>query len=116
MGIGDVGTSSFEFYEGIRILIPGAIAVALYTALSATYGIHVIQPSTDLAGAFVAALVVGLVLLYLDFPAKSAAYFAPELPTNALKEWDMVAPSGMSDLNIYFVMLDEAFPAGIRNR
>src|SRR5205823_5320665 len=51
-----------------------------------------------------------------DVPAKAAAYAAPELPDRELSRWNVDAPGKIGLRNIYFVMLDEAFPPGIRNR
>jgi hypothetical protein len=116
VAIGDVNPSSFEAYEGIRILIPGAIAVTIYGGVVATYAPSAISPGSNALVDVVAALLAGLALLFLDLPVKSVAYRNPNLPDRELRSWN-IDPSPYGDhLNLYFVMLDVSFPATIRNR
>src|SRR5258708_10028090 len=91
MGIGDVNASSFEAYEGIRILLPGAIVVTLYAYVVATWAPSLASPSANTFGAIVAALLIGLFLLFVDFPARSAVYKSRELPDPELRSWDIDA-------------------------
>lgn len=108
--------SSFDAYEGLRILLPGAIVVSLYAAVVATYNLSLPTPQANAAAAVVAALLVGLVLLFIDVPKQSAAYKGDDLPDRELRRWN-VDPSGYGGFpNLYFVMLDVSFPATIRNR
>jgi hypothetical protein len=114
--VGDVNPSSFEAYEGIRILLPGAIAVTLYGGVVTTYGLSIMSPADNALAALVAALLVGILLLFLDLPVRSAAYRNPSLPDRELRRWK-VDPSRFGDyLNLYYVMLDVSFPPTIRNR
>jgi hypothetical protein len=116
MAIGDVNPSSFEAYEGIRILIPGAIAVTIFASVVATFAPSISSPASNALAAVVAALLAGLALLFLDLPVKSVAYRNPLLPDRELRSWH-IDPSPYGDhLNLYFVMLDVSFPATIRNR
>jgi hypothetical protein len=112
----DLSPSSFEAYEGIRILIPGAIAVTIYGIAVATFAPSAVSPASNALAGVVAALLVGLALLFLDLPVKSAAYLNPNLPDRELRAWN-IDPTPYGDyLNLYFVMLDVSFPATIRNR
>jgi hypothetical protein len=112
----DVNPSSFEAYEGIRILVPGAIAVSIYAGLVSTYQLNLASPAANALGAIVAALLAGLVLRFIDFPSRSAAYKNPYLPHRELRTWGIdVKPYGRYT-TLYFVILDVSFPATIRNR
>jgi hypothetical protein len=113
MSSGELGASSFEFYEGIRILIPGAVCVGLYAGVVATFGLAAPTPHQNIIGALVAALIVGLLLHFMDFPSRSAVYRS-ELPDAELEEWEL--PPDLSRANFYFVLLDTDIPSGIRNR
>lgn len=115
MAVGDVQASSFEFYEGIRILVPGAIAVAAYGAMTTTFELNTPSPTESAAGALVAALLVGLLLYFIDLPARSQVYKAA-LPHTVLDTWTKGERGGLSSTNLYFVLLDEGIPAGIRSR
>lgn len=114
-GVADVGAGSFEFYEGIRILVPGAAAVALYAAADATLNGDRLPGATGLA-ALAAALLLGLVLHFVDAPSKSLAYTAA-LPSNLIRdEWPVTPREGMSVENAYFILVDEEMPNPIRAR
>lgn len=115
MAVGDVQPTSFEFYEGIRILVPGALVVGVYQAIVASFDIAAPQPKADALGAIVAALAVGLVLYFIDLPAKTA-YALNDQPHQELAEWDVQPPPGTGYLNLYFVLLDQQVPSGIRAR
>lgn len=115
MSPGELSASSFEFYEGIRIIIPGTVCVALYGAIVATFGLDAPSPDDSLVAAAIAALVVGLLLLFIDAPARSIAYLT-DLPDRALHNWGLELPAGGAMVNLYFVLLDTDLPAGIRNR
>lgn len=113
--IGEVSPSSFEFYEGIRILIPGALVVGAYEAVVATFRFEAPQATSDALAAFVAALVVGMVAYFLDFPSKGTA-FRYLLPDATVRQWNVPAPPGRRPETLYFLILDEVLPAGLRNR
>jgi hypothetical protein len=110
-----VSASSFEFYEGIRILIPGAVVVALYAAVIETFGLAASSPKSDVLLALVATVLAGMVLYFLDVPAK-AIVFDANLPHTTLEGWGVTPPKGFRHQNVYFVMLDTEVPAGIRDR
>ena len=116
MAIGDVSPSSFEAYEGIRILIPGAVVVTAYGAAVATVAPSAPSPASNALGAIVGALLVGLFLLFLDAPVKSAAFRNQYLPELELRSWNVDADRYGGYLSVYYAMLDTGFPATIRNR
>jgi hypothetical protein len=111
-----VNPSSFEAFEGIRILLPGALVVAIYGAVVATFAPATASPTSDALTAVAAALFVGLTLLFIDAPAKSAAYRSPDLPSWELERWGIDARPYKGNVNLYLVMLDVSFPPMIRNR
>jgi hypothetical protein len=113
MSSGELGASSFEFYEGIRILIPGAACVGLYSGVVATFGLAAPTPHESIIGALIATLIAGLLLHFIDLPSRSTVYRS-ELPDVVLEEWKL--PSGLNRVNFYFVLLDTDIPSGIRNR
>jgi hypothetical protein len=110
---GELNASSFEFYEGIRILIPGGVCVALYSGIVFTFGLNAPTPSHSIVGGVTAAIIVGLLLLFIDAPSRSAAY-RTELPDSVMHAWDL--PSEVNVVNFYFVLLDADIPSGVRNR
>jgi hypothetical protein len=110
-----IDASSFEFYEGIRILVPGAITLGLAEGVVRTV-------SSDGAGlglstfeSFVASLLIGLVFYFVDAPAK-AAVAVPLRPTDTLFSWNVTPRKGTNTVNNYFVMLDQDIPGPIRAR
>jgi hypothetical protein len=116
MPIGDVNPSSFAPYEGIRILVPGAVAVTLYVGVTSTYGIATASPTSNAFGAVVAALFVGLFLRFVDAPARCASYRTDRLPDRELRRWGVTAGEYGRFPSLYFVMLDTSFPPTIRDR
>jgi hypothetical protein len=112
---GSVSAPSFEFYEGIRILLPGGFVVALYSGVVSTFNLSAPNVGDEALAAFVAALFVGLFLLFLDVPAKSAAY-RYRLPNLELDAWEVQPPAATTTANVYFVLLDEAVPKGVADR
>lgn len=116
MPVGDVNPSSFDAYEGIRIVIPGAIVVSCYAAVTETFSTTSFSPSSNLLGGVVASLLIGLVLLFIDLPRKSAQYLNPQIPTQELWRWNVKSDLYDNYLSLYLVMLDLSFPATIRNR
>lgn len=111
-----IDAASFEFYEGIRILIPGALTVGLAEGAART--LHADHSGLQLGtfNSFVAALLIGLVFYFVDAPAK-AAVFVPLRPTDTLFSWRDARPrKGATTVNTYFVMLDEYIPGPIRAR
>lgn len=113
MSSGELGASSFEFYEGIRIFIPGAICVALYAGVVATFGLNAPMPTESIVGSALGALICGLLLYFVDFPTHSAA-FRNGLPDRELEQFEL--PSWLNRTNFYFVLLDTALPTGIKDR
>lgn len=109
-----IDATSFEFYEGIRIFIPGAVAVGLLAGIGASFNIDALAIQGKELQAIVAALAIGMVFYFLDAPAK-AAVTKPLQPTEFLRHWS-VKPQGFSTLNAYLLMLDTDIPATIRAR
>jgi hypothetical protein len=109
-----VDAASFEFYEGIRIFIPGAITVSLLTGVGATFDIASLNFTGREIQALLAALIIGLGFYFVDAPAK-AAIIRPLQPTEYLRTWK-VRPATHSRLNVYLLMLDTEIPAAIRAR
>lgn len=113
--LGEVGTSSFDAYEGIRIFIPGAVAFALGTFAAGTV-------APDLAGSIrddaiislIASLILGLILYYWDLPARSAAALVNQ-PT-AWLEAEYPKSRASELLTVYFEILNTVMPGTIRNR
>ena len=96
----NVGSSSFQAYEGIRILVPGVIVVALYDALIKTFD-RVCRPSENAFAAAVAALFIGLFLRRIDVPTRSATY-RKDLPGAELHAWPIeMKKSERGDLYSY---------------
>jgi hypothetical protein len=116
MPLGDVGSSSFAQYEGIRILVPGALAVTLYAALTATYGLSLAAPASDALGGIVGALFAGLFLRFVDAPSRCVHYRNDALPDRELGRWGVGPGTYPSLTSVYFVMLDTSFPPTIRDR
>ena len=121
MALSDVGSQSFEFYEGIRIIIPGALIVGLVDALQWTldpkHGL-----SIDTATAVVAAIAFGLLAYFVDLPRQSA-FFNRDLPSDLMRKYydEHLANTESDDVqvdhrNAFFVIADELMPAPIRAR
>jgi hypothetical protein len=85
---GEIGASSFEFYEGIRIFIPGAALVGLYAGVVATFGLDAPTPANSFVAAAVSALLAGLLLYFIDYPSRGAA-FRSGLPDKELESWEL---------------------------
>jgi hypothetical protein len=113
--INEVSPGSFDAYEGIRILIPGAIvsAVAYLTTKTVAPSVH-IDLSGDAIAWIVASLATGLVLYFLDLPAKAVA-FRELQPTEYLESTYPDVPKG-EVLTNYLLMLNTVMPANTRNR
>jgi hypothetical protein len=115
---GDLGdfTSSFEFYEGLRALVPGGFTVALYAAVSATFGFGGAASVHSTLIALVATLAAGFVLLFLDLPGK-AAVFSYNTPFAHIERWGDLRPRADATVkNIYYEILDVEVPAEIRTK
>jgi len=108
-----IDAASFEFYEGIRIFVPGAVAVGLAGGVGVTFDISWLNPTQNSLGAVVAALLVGLVLYFIDAPAR-AAVIKPLQPTETVRAWKARGP--LSTLNTYLLLLDTEVPPAIRAR
>jgi hypothetical protein len=115
MAMGEVSASSFEFYDGIRIFVPGSFVVGTYAAIAGTFGFPGGRVVDDAIVGLLSALAVGFVLMLLDFPGR-AAVTSYESPTSILASWDESPRSGRTRLNIYYLLLDSEFPPGLRTR
>src|SRR6266496_2231217 len=107
--------ASFEFYEGIQIILPGALALGLVYVTFRSFTSTGAGIDLNAASAVFAALLLGLLFYFVDAPAK-AAVFQPLQPTDLLISWGKRPREGVSTLNAYFVMLDTVIPAPIRAR
>jgi hypothetical protein len=116
MNVSNVSSSSFQAYEGIRILVPGAVMVTLYGAVVSTFDLAAPSPASNAFAAAVAALLAGLFLRFIDLPARSAAYRSRDLPDRELRRWDIDPRPYGGHTNVFFVMLDASFPPTIRDR
>lgn len=108
------GATQFEFYEGIRIVLPGALAVGLANEISSTFKLG-LRLENNPVGGIAAAILIGLIFYYVDAPAKATVY-SQNLPTEHLKDLGITTPSGYRLVNLYFVLHDEVVPKGIRAR
>jgi hypothetical protein len=114
--MGEITSSSFEFYEGLRTLVPGGLAVGLYAAIVQTFGIGGTVTFGHGLAALLATLAVGFVLLLVDLPTK-AAVFQYRTPEQFLRSWSGLSPRGnASHLTIYYEILDVEMPVGIKTR
>ena len=59
---------------------------------------------------------MGLLLLFLDLPAKAAVYSFDEPVSLLAQEWSVRPPPRASYLNVYYEIIDAEMPTGIRNR
>jgi hypothetical protein len=109
-----VDAASFEFYEGIRIFIPGAITVGIVAAINVTFGLTDVNLTQSGVNAILAALALGLLFYFVDAPAKAASFKSLQ-PTELLDSWGLKA-RGVSTLNAYLLMLDTDIPGAIRAR
>lgn len=110
-----VDATSFEFYEGIRIFVPGTLAVGIADGVARTVSTDGHGLGLGTVQAVVAALAAGLVFYFVDAPSK-AAVMTPLQPTSHLAQWKLRTKPGTGLLNNYFVMLDVLIPAGIKAR
>jgi hypothetical protein len=115
MDVSSVGSGAFEFYDGLRILIPGTFIVALYVAIGDTFGFVSGVGDVKALPAIAGALLTGILLLFLDLPS-SAAVFQYESPLNVMRAWVVSPPKGSYLLNVYYEILDSEFPGTIRTR
>jgi preprotein translocase subunit YajC len=109
-----VDAASFEFYEGIRIFIPGALTLGLAAGIGKTFDIEALDLSDNTLGAIFVALLIGLLFYFMDAPAK-AAVITPLQPTELIEKWGVTPKSG-TILNVYLLMLDTIIPPAIRAR
>ena len=106
-------TSSFDFYEGIRIFVPGALTLALGEGVNRTFHIvHASVADNALVGVL-GALLIGLLFYFVDAPTR-AAVFSSLMPTRGMEGWGKPQKGGL--LNTYFIMLDADLPAPLRAR
>lgn len=110
----ELAASSFDFYDGVRILLPGAIITGLYQAIVRTFALHVPLPTSDALTALIIVSIAGLSLYFVDIPSRSTLYPAA-LPHKILEGWGK-PPAGMSGQNVYFVLMDTLMPPAIRSR
>jgi hypothetical protein len=113
--VGDLASNSFEFYDGVRILVTGAILTAIYVGVVETFALPTPLPTSDVLTALSAVTLSGLFMYFLDIPGRSALYSAA-LPHRELERWKLVAPEGRTMQNVYFVLMDTRMPSGMRNR
>jgi predicted permease len=113
-GVGGVRPESFDFYEGIRIVIPGGFAAGLLLASFGTVdfvaGLAIASSGFALVGLVLA---LGLVLYFLDLPYKSAVYSSHQ-PTELLAAWYKKPEREV--VSLYFHLLDTELPSLIRSR
>jgi len=112
---GEISSSAFEFYEGLRVLISGGVVVGLYSAVASTYARSGDIVSSSPVLALLVSLFVGLLLLFLDLPAR-AAVSSYDAPVPMIETWEERPSGGASRLNVYYEILDAEVPTGIRNR
>jgi hypothetical protein len=110
-----IDAASFEFYEGIRILVPGGVAVGLTVAVGDTFGIKSLDVTHNSLVAVLLAFLVGLVFYFVDAPAR-AAVFAPTQPTDKIGTWDIDKQYQRQILNRYLLLLDHGMPPSVRAR
>jgi hypothetical protein len=115
--VNQVSSSSFEFYEGLRVLVPGSLAVGFLAAAARTFGLGKAITFQDAVIGVVATLAIGFVLLFIDMPAR-AAVFSHDAPAQFIRSWDDLQPSpeGSNHLNVYYEILDVEFPPVLRDR
>lgn len=114
--MGDVSSSSFEFYEGLRALVPGGFVVGLYAAVSTTFGFGSAIGVDSTLVAFLATLAAGFVLLFLDIPGRAAVSHY-NTPVEHLANWTDLRPrANASYKNVYYEILDVEVPAGIKTK
>ncbi|MCB0908747.1 MAG: hypothetical protein KDB63_16695 [Nocardioidaceae bacterium] len=109
-----VDATSFEFYEGIRIILPGALTVALADAVVRTASSDGKGLGLDTLPAVIASVLIGLVFYFIDAPTKSTVYRTDQ-PTATLAEFG-TPKDGTTAGNNYFVILDVNMPPGIKAR
>lgn len=115
MDVSTVGSGAFEFYDGLRILIPGTFVVALYVAIGDTFGFLSGIGDVQALPAIVGGLIAGILLMFLDIPSFAAVYHY-ESPLLVLESWDRYPPRGSYLLNVYYELLDGEFPGTMRTR
>jgi len=113
--LSEVGPSSFDAYEGIRIVIPGLLTYGVVAATFCTLAPSersslLVNPLTGVVGA----LAIGLLLYFLDIPARAAAY-SKNQPTDYLKKQFPQISAGELR-TAYFLLLNTRMPANTRNR
>jgi hypothetical protein len=113
--LSEVGPGSFAEYEGIRIVIPGlltygAVVAAFRTVAPSEKASLLDNPLTGI----VAALTIGLLLYFLDIPARSAGY-SKNQPTDYLNDKYPSIRSGEL-LTAYLLLLNTRMPSNTRNR
>jgi hypothetical protein len=113
--LSEVGPGSFAEYEGIRIVIPGlltyGIAVGTFQTVAPSEKATIFE--SPVAG-IVASLTIGLLLYFLDVPARSAAFYKNQ-PTDYLKVEFPDIKSGEL-LTAYLLLLNTRMPSNTRNR
>jgi hypothetical protein len=114
--VGELSASSFEFYEGLRILLPGGFVLGLYAAISETFFASGLGTAGHAFAGVLAGVAVGFILFSVDVPSKAAVFFY-DAPEAHMRSWrDVAPPEGTSHLNVYYEVLDVEVPPGLRNR
>lgn len=115
MELPTISSGSFEFYEGLRVLVPGSFVVALYVAIGNTFGFVEGAGAIGALPTILGTLFAGMIFLFIDTPSK-AAVFAYESPELVLKSWKNPPPPGGNHLNVYYEVLDTIVSPAIRAR
>lgn len=111
-----VDAASFEFYEGIRIVIPGALAGGLLAGIGRTFDLPFLSLTEGPLVAVVGSLLLGMFLYFLDFPKKAAIFNTLQPTDHIIYNWCADKPKRMTTINAYFLILDTRAPAAVRAR
>ena len=110
-----LGGESFDFYEGTRITLPGALLTALIEGtLRSVDPVGPLSIASNPIAALAFAIGAGFLLYFIDVPAKSAVY-AYGQPTEVIAGW-YPAIQGRNKARLYFAYLDTNVPPLIRTR
>jgi hypothetical protein len=106
---------SFDFYEGIRIVLPGGLAAVLTEAVLRTFETpEKLTVSSSLVTALSFGLGAGLLLYFVDVPTKSTAYRVNQ-PSDVLRGW-VEKDDERRLVQFYFMLFDTEVPPEIRAR
>ncbi len=123
VGLGDLTGQSFDLYEGIRIIIPGATAVGIGQGISSTISTgDTLLVDSPLGVAFLV-VVAGFLLRLVDLPSTSAVYRTGQ-PEDLIASWASESnrakrgnpPSTRVLRRHVFYLMDVELPPNIRSR